>query len=829
MNFYLCTFNFSSVRTYLLVFFTIFCFVVHAFAVKVNGQKETSRKSTVAHRIHCDIKIDAYETDSVWNQIPYIDDFKQYQPNYEAEPSFRTEVKIAYNNHSIYVLAVMHDPNPDSIFRQLGLRDSENLNADMFSIEFDTYNNQLDAYSFRVTSSGTQLDSRESDETYNAVWESKTRICHDGWIAEMRIPYSAIRFARIPSQIWGLEISRSIRRYRETNQWSLESLEASNDLPYWGLLTGIQDINPPIRLSVSPYAVLHAEHFPDENASSNLSTSMSGGMDLKYGIDQSFTLDMSLLPDFSQVQSDNKVKNLSAFETVYEEQRPFFNEAVDLFMKGDIFYSRRIGKTPELFYSVVDSLAEGEKLHKNPTRQHLINSTKVSGRTKKGLAIGVLNAVSANTYATITNDNNVERNILTDPASNYNILVFDQALKNNSNAYIINSNMLRSHGFSDANVVAAGANLLDRSTTYQLTIKGGMSMINHAIRKFDASDENAKGYKYGIGFYKVKGKFQWTLQRNMIDKNFNANDLGLTLYNNYNDNIASLTYSIYKPFWKLRYFSNRLQITNQNNNTTGKNQKSNIQYSLESTTLKYISFWGNISYRFIEGNDYYEPRGENRYFRIPKFITGYCGFSTDYRKAFAFDGGYSRYAAPNSPIHGFSVNISPRFQFGKRFTLFFESEKIINKHDEGYVSNTENQIVFGARNINTLISSLSGNYLFTNNLSAILSARHYWSTGKYTDFYALGENGRLTNLEGYTANHDFNFNSFALDMMLTWVFAPGSSMNLVWKNEINDEKDQVYGTYFRNAFDILSGPQLNSLSFKILYYIDYQNILRNNT
>lgn len=804
------------------------CFLfLQALAEKGSSYQKPDKKKAIAHKIHSEIRIDAHENDAAWQQIPALDDFRQYQPIFDTTPSFRTEVKIAYDNHAIYVLAIMHDPHPDSIYRQLGLRDSENLNADMFSIEFDTYNNQLDAYSFRVTASGTQLDARESDETYNAVWESKTRITDEGWVAELKIPYSALRFAHAESQIWGLEISRSIRRYRETSQWSLESLEASNDLPYWGELHGIQNIDPPVRLSISPYTVLHAEHFPAENNSSAISTSIGGGMDLKYGINESFTLDMTLMPDFSQVQSDDKVKNLTAFETVYEEQRPFFNEAVDLFDKGDIFYSRRIGRTPELFYTVSDSLAEDESILKNPSKQRLVNSTKISGRTNKGLAIGFLNAVSANTYATLSDNHGKERNILTDPATNYNILVFDQALKNNSNVFIINSNVLRTQKFSDADVLAAGANIYDKSNTYRIQLSGGMSMINKAAGSINLSHADAKGYKYSIGMQKVKGKIQWSVLRSLMDKNYNANHLGLTLYNNYNDNTAFITYSTYKPFWKLRYFSNRVQLSNQNNNTTGKNRKVSLQYNINFTTLNYITIWGNIAYRLVEGYDYYEPRVDGRYYLVPKTTWGYCGFSTDYRKAFALDGGYSAYRVPGSDIKGFSVDLTPRFQFSKRFTLYLSVEKIKNKLDQGYVSDSANQIVFGARNINTVISALGGNYLFTNNLSLSLSARQYWSTGKYKNFYDLQLDGHLTPKPDYTQNHDFNFNSFQMDMMLSWVFAPGSSLNLVWKNEISAEQSQVYGNFFNNMNDTFAEPQLNSLSFKLLYYIDYQNIFGN--
>ena len=225
-----------------------------------NPNPVSSRKSAQAIRINVAPRINGLADDPIWQSIIPISDFRQYQPVYDVNPSFRTEVKIAYDDNAIYVLACMSDPHPDSILRQLGVRDEDNLNADMFSIEFDTYNNQLDSYSFQVTASGVQLDWRESDQTYDAVWQSEVRITTEGWTAELKIPYSALRFPRADKQLWGLEISRSIRRYRESDQWSLEVLEAKNDLPYWGTLEGIENIVPPVRLSATPYILLQAEH-----------------------------------------------------------------------------------------------------------------------------------------------------------------------------------------------------------------------------------------------------------------------------------------------------------------------------------------------------------------------------------------------------------------------------------------------------------------------------------------------------------------------------------------------------------------------------------------
>jgi len=816
------------VRTLFLFSLALF-FSFQLFADK-NPDPRSNRKSTQATRINTAPKINGTDDDAIWATLTPISDFKQYLPVYDVSPSFRTEVKIAYDDYAIYVFAKMYDPNPDSILGQLGLRDEEHLNADMFCIEFDTYNNQLDAFSFTVTASGVQIDSRESDGTYDAVWDSETRITHEGWFAEIKIPYSALRFARTNPQLWGMEITRSIRRYRETNQWSLELPETKNDLPYWGTLEGIDNIAPPVRLSATPYVLLQAEHFQDEVPGKDISTSVGGGMDLKYGINESFTLDMSLLPDFSQVQSDNKVKNLTAFETVFEEQRPFFKEAVDLFMKGDIFYSRRIGKTPALFYSVEDSLNEGEYVTKNPVQQRLINATKVSGRNKKGLAIGFLNAVTANTYAIAEDEEGNTRKILTDPLSNYNQLVFDQALKNNSDFYITNTNVIRNSNFRDANVTASGLTLNNKSNTYRINVAGGMSQVFTPGLTPDDKTINTKGFKYDVSALKTNGNFQWAISRSAMDDSFNANDMGLTIYNNYNNNSASVSYNIYKPFWILRDMTNTIQVTNQNNFTTHKPQTAKVRYNTFLTTSNYLSIWGDASYSFTETYDYYEPRQTGMFYLKPKAISGSLGYSSDYRKAFALDGSLSIYYADRDDSRNYIFVIAPILRVNNHFTfnITFRHENILNNY--GFASKQDDNVIFGKRDIHTFVNSVSGKYLFKNNLSLSLVARHYYSQGEYDSFYTLLENGNLEPNQEYNENHDFIFNSFNVDMVFTWIFAPGSSLNLVWKNEITSEKENVAGNYFSNFDATFKEPQMNNISLKVLYYIDYQRLAgrRNN-
>jgi hypothetical protein len=797
--------------------------VIILFFFSLISFSQVERKNAVAIKTEVAPVIDGVLDDIAWSKAIAIKEFTQFLPFYDQPPSFESEVKILYDNQAIYVGAFLYDPYPDSIPMQLGNRDDENMNVDYFGLAFDTYNNQSDAFVFQVTSAGVQIDSRESDNTYDGVWLSEAKRNKNGWVAEMKIPYSAIRFPTVAQQKWGMQIVRYLRRNRETDHWSLEQPGAENSLVYWGELNNIVDITPPVRLSVTPYLAMAAEHFPDENEK-DISTSFSGGMDLKYGLNESFTVDMTLLPDFSQVQSDNKVKNLTAFETVYSEQRPFFKEAVDLFEKGDLFYSRRIGKTPENFNKVEGLLNEGEKLIRNPVQQSLVNATKLSGRAKGGLAIGILNAVTANTYATAEDSAGNNRRILTDPASNYNMLVLAQALKHNSEIYISNTNLIRSKGYNDANATAGGIKINNRTNTYVININGGMSR-NYQGKDSLENDYPVKvGYKYFAGIGKTNGNFQFSLIKGALNPSFDANAMGITLYNNYNLNYASFTYNIYKPFWKLRDFHTNLVLQNENNFRSGKVQKARLELNSYCTTLKYLSIWINLGTDFLETYNYYEPRKEGYYFLDPKSSSILIGISSDYRKTFALDATVNAGSATRDHTRELGCAIHPIFRVNDHFIFdyVFNYDQVLSQM--GYANSGTNSetVIFGKRDVYTVINTLSGKYLFRNNLSLNLVARHYWEKGLYSSYFSLLNNGRLLLDPEYTMNNNFNFNAFTIDMVFSWIFAPGSSINIVWKNSIDKDDNFAVNNFFTNFHNTLESPQRNVLSFKILYYLDYQ-------
>lgn len=801
----------------LLIISLLFCFYGSAFS-------QQASKVATAVRTYSAPEIDGILNDKCWENIEAITEFTKYDPIYNHPPSFQTEIKIIYDDNAIYIGACMFDPSPDSILHQLGERDESSLNADRFGIELDTYNNHLDAYIFAVTASGVQIDYRVSDGTYNAVWKSKTLITKNGWMAELKIPYSAVRFPKTDIQQWGMQIYRYIRRYREMDQWTLEKKGAENNFVYWGTLNGIKKVESGLRLSVSPYFSISEEHYPyDVKGKSNFSNSINGGMDLKYGINESFTFDMTLLPDFSQVQSDNEIKNLSAFETQYSEQRPFFNEAVDLFQKGGLFYSRRIGKKPTNYDDVEDQLKKGEYIKDNPLKTDLINATKISGRNSHGLAIGIFNAITDKMYAKIGDSaTGKTRKVLTESFANYNIAVIDKSMKNHSSFYLINTNVNRAKGGKDANVSAGGLTLNDRKNTYQLQLYGALSQI-YTPKDSITDSEKETGGKYNASISKTNGKFKFYLSETIIEKTYDINDMGIQYRNNEQNLYADVSYNIYDPFWLLRDFYNTLSLDHIQNYGTKKIRLSRLNYQSSGTFKNYLSAWGGVNTMLSESYDYQEPRVDGRYYISPKYTSSWFGFSTDYRKPFAFDFDFSQTFANRDSFYGWYISLNPIVRINDKLTFNHQFTSDQQKNDIGYMDD-DSLIYFGNRKISTITNTFSGKYLFNPKIYLTLRLRHYWSKGEYDKFYTLAENGRLNKYPEYTNNENFNFNAFNIDFVFGWEFAPGSMMNVVWKNAIQNEETEIAHDFYDNLNKTMEQPQMNNLSLKVLYYLDYQNI-----
>lgn len=347
-------------------------------------------------------RIDGKPFEKVWDSVIAGKDFVILRPdNGKPEPgNLNTEIKMLYDDDALYVAAYLYDADPDKISMQFSKRDETIIQSDLFSFWINTYNNQIEQTRFYVTAAGAMADSKaingDEDFSYNVIFDAKTSINETGWFVEMMIPYQALRFARNDVQQWSFNALRRVNRLNLITTFNFVNIERGNQAQYDALLLGIENISPPLRLSLFPYASVQYQQLDKQST-----TKVNLGMDFKVGLSDAFTLDATLIPDFGQVGFDAVELNLSPFEQVFEERRPFFTEGTELFSKGNIFFSRRIGQVPVRYKEVDDALLTNEEIVNNPTQSQLLNAVKLSGRTRKKLGIGILNAITASTKATI--------------------------------------------------------------------------------------------------------------------------------------------------------------------------------------------------------------------------------------------------------------------------------------------------------------------------------------------------------------------------------------------------------------------------------------------
>lgn len=837
----------------LILLLLIFC-----YTNILQGQVNSSAlKHLSAYRTNSTIQIDGQFDESAWQNAPASSDFILNEPNPGVPASQQTVVKVLYDDKAIYVAGMLYDSSPDSILRQLSERDEIGI-TDWFAVILDPYQDGLNGSGFIVSAAGVQFDTKYSatgggggrvlsgDSNWDAVWESKTRYTEEGWAVEMKIPYSAIRFPKVEEQIWNINFARMVRRSREQSYWNEVKPEIRGLLNQSGKLTGIENIKSPVRLSATPFFVTYIENYYDksETPTSSWGRSFNGGMDIKYGINDAFTLDMTLIPDFGQAQSDNQVLNLSPFEVRFDENRQFFTEGTELFNKGNLFYSRRIGGKPIHYDEVEDQLGEQEELINNPITAQLVNATKISGRTSKGLGIGLFNATSAVTSATVKDrETGKKRQIETDPLTNYNVFVLDQNLKNNSYLTFINTNVWRSGTDYEANVTGTEFSLKNKDNSYAINGTGALSQkYVSGAETLSQKDSIGLGYTYEIEFEKTSGNFKFGAEYSVDSRHYDINDLGINFRPNQKRLSLRANYNIYKPFgpfnragaWTWMQYS-RLQEQD-----VFTRFRWNIRSFLVTKNFFAFGFFGSAEP--FNNFDYFEPRTGNfsRYYKVPTGGEFGVWGSSDYRKKFAydFDLGYTKLAETGRSIT--EVSFGPRFRLNDQLFFRLDIESVTLKNDVGYVgideagqgyeSVGEEDIIFSRRNQLIFDNTLSANYIFTNNMSLTLRARHYWTRVEYQGFNLLDTNGSLQDtyykgidIEG-SSLHNTSFNIFNIDMVYRWRFAPGSDLFFVWKNSISKDSDNINKSYLFNLSNLLEAPQLNSFSLKVVYYLDYLDI-----
>jgi Domain of unknown function (DUF5916)/Carbohydrate family 9 binding domain-like len=800
----------------------------------ISLQVAAQQKVYSTTKVNTSIKINGIGNDAAWQNIPVATNFINTYPNFGKPESKQTEVKIVYDNAALYVLAVMYNDKKNTP-KQLTQRDViERQDCDFFSIGLDTYHDRQNAFVFQVTSAGVQGDARQSnangfDRSWDAVWESAVSIDVDRWTAEIKIPFSAIRFAKKDIQSWGLQLSKSIRYLNESVSWAPQDPNVDGSINQWGELSNLKDIVPPVRLSFLPYLSGGVNSVPSDNGFKQ-DALKSGGMDVKYGVNESFTLDVTLIPDFAQVQSDNVFLNLSPFEVQFTDFRQFFTEGTELFNKAGLFYSRRIGAEPGGTQSVLQFAKQNPEysIKKNPGITRLYNAFKFSGRTKNNVGIGVFNAITAPMKAVLTNNNSKQdTTITTEPLSNYNVFVWDKAYTNRSSITFTNTNVLRQDKSRQANVAALDVEVFDKKNVYSV-------FGNFRLSNIWGKQEKYSGYKTEFGFGKVSGKWQWGVNGGIESDKYDPNDLGFLQNNNSVEQEANISLNYNYPTKKFLIQRYSFNINNSYLYKPFKWQG----FELNASALNVFKNFWDITYfinsRPIDFVDYFEART----FPIPlkRFAYVYAGArgSTDSRKKLFVNASFGVGESRIKDDTYIDFTVGGRYRFSDKFQLNANYNGETDNGQWGYshrdtmstlVSGINDPIIaFRVQKSRNLV--IGGQYSFTPRMNWTIRMRHNWTNVKNRTFHKLKADGNWDDI-AFSDGRNRNFNVFNIDMFYTWDFKWGSRLTLGWKNALGgnvllNAYDNI--GYLKNFGQMFNNPHSNELTVKLVYFIDYLDI-----
>lgn len=797
---------------------------------------KAQHKTTIALKVVEGPKLDGLLDDQVWANAPVASDFILNQPAFGNPAAKKTSVKILYDNAALYVGAQLYD-DPSRVRRQLTARDEhDRADADHFAVFLDTYKDQQNGFQFLVTSRNVQSDARLSplvsgdwgnygDKSWDAVWDSRVSFNKEGWSVEIRIPYSAIRFSKEKMQTWGIQFLRFDRIANETSFWNPVNPAVNGFVNQFGILDGLTDLSPPLRLSFSPYVSGgYRSNTPNEKGEKQVEWLRSGGMDLKWGINESFTLDATLIPDFGQVISDNKINNLTPFDIQFQENRPFFTEGTELFNKAGIFYSRRVGRTPGRFAMISETFGADENytIKKNPAITPLFNAIKFSGRNKHNLGIGIFNAVAQPVDAIIRNEISGNDSIIrTEHLSNYNIIVLDKALRNRSYISFTNTNVWRSGSSPDANVSAIDLGLYTPDNRYSFLFKPRFSKITGA--------NGREGWANNISFGKVSGRWQWSLSNTIESDLYDPNDLGFLPASNEITTALNLSYNIFTPTEK--FIQQRYRFT-ANHTSLFK------PFGFQEARIKTTAFWWfknfwdltvEITATPTWYNDYFELRSGYKLLRRPSWaFIGLSGSSDSRKRLYGY---WSAGFAESKDIYNdmfLKYSLGLRYRFSDKLSMEISNayQNDNGQFGSAFEKEADGRPIIAFRQNLDVTTILSGIYNFAPRMNMTVRGRHYWNKVTNHSFHSVTQDGNWTD-RPFIEGRDLNVNIFNLDIFYVWDFRLGSRIIAGWKNWIDpDYSNDLYSRpgYGKNLSHIMGLDHGNEFTLKFIYYLDYQDL-----
>lgn len=771
----------------------------------------SQKKSLQASKIDKSISINGVLDEKEWITAAIAKDFIMFDPDNGTPENInrKTEVKILYDNSAIYIGATLYDNEPETIMKEIAPRDDVGA-SDYFGVFLNGYNDGQQEFRFFVTAAGVQLECSASetegeDFSWNAIWESEVKITKTGWTVEMKIPYAALRFPTKNIQTWGLNFIREVRKERFKYTWTFIDRKLGNVMPQAGILEGIENIKTPTRLFFIPYASYYYSIIEGkENHTPKI------GMDIKYGINDAFTLDAILIPDFGQAAFDQVILNLGPFEQQFNENRPFFTEGTDLFNKGNLLYTRRIGGRPFLY----PKTSNNEIIDNFPNTINLLNAIKVSGRTDDGLGVGFLNAITERTDVNIRNKNdNSVRTELISPLTNYNVAVFDQRFGTNSSATFINTNVTREGSYRDANVAALLFDVNTKGNRYNFTGSAKSSTIY--------GTKNSNGFYSDFSFRKKFGKWRYNIGAEYSSKDYDINDLGINFVNNYHSMNGNVSYRILNPTKIFNTFSANLSLYTQYHNDFGKVQEVNVNFNINSTSKKNDFYGLGMYLQPVRVHDFFEPRVKDRFLINPEVYFIWFNFSSNYNRKFAIDFTPEIGIFNQENRYSYSFNISPRYRVNNKLAFIYTFDFRKNFNEIGWVDNINNNIILAKRDRTTFTNNINVKYTISPEMSINCNGRYYWSFAEVNQLQTLLADGNFIPNSTYTLNNNNNFALFNFDIFYSWWFVPGSQITALYRNNAQIDNNIINKGFSNNFSQLFDNNALQTFSVSIRYFLDY--------
>ncbi|HEY2377873.1 MAG TPA: DUF5916 domain-containing protein [Gemmatimonadaceae bacterium] len=826
-------------------------------------QRDTARvpAATVAIRARRPPVIDGRDNDPVWREAPPIIDFTEWQPTEGKQPRFKTEAKVAYDAANLYVFVRAYDPRPDSIARILERRDTFTP-TDKIWIFLDSYHDKRTGYEFGVTPAGVKLDGQISnggneDFAWDAVWDVATTVDSLGWTAEFRIPLSQLRYGKQRRHDFGFTIDRDIYRYTERMSWPQFSQAKPDMISQLGTLEDLEDLEVPRRLEAIPYVVTKRASTITNNLYTNPSSASAGG-DIKYRVAPNMTLDATINPDFGQVESDPAVLNLSAYESFFDERRPFFVAGRGVFSfpvncsnvncsSENLYYSRRIGRTPQLAPTYGDTVPQA------PTT--ILGAAKLSGRLTSGTTIGVLDAVTQRDAS--PGDTTFE------PRTNYGVVRATQDFRGGNSTIggmltaVDRANDSWTAGYLPTNAYVGAVDFRHRffKNTYEISGSFDESRVQGTPQAMAALQTDAVHYYQRpdaglpldstrtvlggdaeeLHFSKVSGRhlsFESALQRR--SPGFEINDLG---YLRRADQTSWNTWVGYFDRNE-RFFYQRFQWNNNwwqywttNGLALEAAYNTNFQITLKNNWgVHFGSTLGQLGSTYDDRSARGGPAIRQDTYNAPwVFING------DDRRAVVPYLSWSFYNVGNGKNRSWNVGPEIDYKSSGRFSSAFSLNFSKNIDDDQwfgfYADASGPHYTFARLNQTTTSATVRLNYTFTPAVSLQAYVQPFVSKGAYVNVRQLSSTPRAIDYDARFAPFidpsvtgdpgGFNFKEFQSNLVFRWEYRPGSTLFVVWNEGRQGYANQEGNTPFTGDIrNLMSLHPANTILVKMSYWLN---------